>query len=109
VTVLGVELIALGLALPAAFAVPVARLALRPRSAATLDVRVCQLPGAVCVALWVLSGISLIAKDGGGLYLLMAGVLVALAASVAGAWSLLTGAEARAELDDGLRDNQIDP
>ena len=45
VTVLGVELIALGLALAAAFPVPVARMVLRPESAASVDVRLRQLPG----------------------------------------------------------------
>ena len=108
VTVLGVALIALGLALAAAFSVPVARMALRSESSASMDVRIRQLPGAICVVLWVLGGVSLIVRRGGGLYVVMAGVLVALTACVGGAWSLLTGAEARAELYDEHPESQGD-
>jgi len=101
-TILGVELVALGVVLAAAFAVPVARMVFRPQSAIPVDVRIRQVPGLVVVVLWVLSGVSLLIRHGGGLYLLMVGVLVALAGCVVGAWSLLAGAEARAELPEEL-------
>jgi hypothetical protein len=106
VTVLGGELIALGVALAAGFAVPLARLVFQSDGDAPVDSQIRQVSGFVGIALWILSGVSLILRRGGGLYLLMAGVLLAIATCIGGAWSLLAGAEAQAELDDELRDDR---
>ena len=65
-----------------------------------LDVRVRQAVAWVALALWVASGVSLIIGHGGGLYILLIGVVILLNISVSGAWSLLTGSEARAEQQD---------
>ena len=45
----------------------------------------------VAVALNFAAGISLIVGRGGGLYLLMAALLIAMVSNVSGAWSLLMG------------------
>lgn len=100
--VLGAELLGVGLITALAFAVPVARLA-RIAGPRELDVRVRQAVAWVALALWVVSGMSLIVGRGGGLYILLVGVVIVLNICVGGAWSLLTGSEARAELQDAAR------
>jgi hypothetical protein len=96
---LGAELIGVAFITSLAFAVPVARLA-RIAGPSELDVRVRQAVAWVALALWVVSGVSLIVGHGGGLYILLIGVVILLNISVGGAWSLLTGSEARAEQQD---------
>ena len=97
--VLGAELITIGVLAAGTFALPVARLGRKaPSGSAPLDVRVRQAVMWASLALWVLSGVSLIIGFGGGLYILLVAVLVALNVCVGGAWSLLTGNEALAEV-----------
>jgi modulator of FtsH protease len=95
----GAELIVVGVITSVAFAAPVLRLA-RIAERSDVDVRVRQAVAWVGLALWVLSGISLIIGHGGGLFILLVGVIIVLNVSVGGAWSLLTGSEAQAELQD---------
>jgi hypothetical protein len=102
---LGGELIAVGLITSVAFAVPVARLA-RISGPTDADVRVRQIAAWVVLVLWLVSGISLIIGHGGGLYILLVAIVIALNIWVGGAWSLLTGSEARAELDDAAGGRQ---
>jgi hypothetical protein len=97
---LGAELIGVGLIASLGFALPVARLA-RIAGSIDLDVRVRQAVAWAGLALWALSGVSLVVGHGGGLYVLLIAVVLALTICVGGAWSLLTGSEARAELHDG--------
>lgn len=108
VTVLGAEMIALGVALAAGFAVPLARLTLQPDAKTPIDAQIRQVVALFAIALWILSGVSLIVRHGGGLYLLMGGVVLAFAVCVGAAWSLLAGAEARAELNDALRGDRTE-
>jgi hypothetical protein len=101
---LGIELVVLGLMTGVAFAVPVARLdRIAPPD---VDVRIRHLFAWTAQALWVLSGLSLIVAWGGGFYLLLIAVLIALSTCVGGAWSLLTGSEARQELEEAARSRE---
>jgi hypothetical protein len=96
---LGAELIGVGVIASLGFALPVARLA-RIAGSIDLDVRIRQAVAWAGLALWALSGVSLVVGHGGGLYILLIGVVILLNISVSGAWSLLTGSEARAEQQD---------
>lgn len=57
----------------------------------TLGFRARVVAAAVAVALNLTAGASLIARRGGGLYFLIAALLLALVTNVSGAWALLVG------------------
>jgi hypothetical protein len=92
---LGAELIVAVFAFWMLFYVPVVRL-LRAHASVERQVLVRIGIAATGSALWVATGISLLVRSGGGLYLLVPGVIVATVVNVAGAWSILMGTESDA-------------
>jgi hypothetical protein len=69
--------------------VPLARM--RSNIRLTLGFRARVVAAAVAVAPNLTAGASLIARRGGGLYFLIAALLLALVTNVSGAWALLVG------------------
>jgi len=86
---LGIEIVIGGVVSVAVTAVPI--LLMRSQVPTTLGFHARVVSLTVAVALNFAAGISLIVGRGGGLYLLMAALLIAMVSNVSGAWSLLMG------------------
>jgi hypothetical protein len=86
---LGVELLVGGVVGAVMTGVPLVRM--RSNLRLTLGFRARVVAAAVAVALNLTAGASLIARRGGGLYFLIAALLLALVTNVSGAWALLVG------------------
>jgi hypothetical protein len=86
---LGVELLIGGFVGAVVVGMPLARSPANIRSTVGFLTRV--VAAAIAISLNLAAGASLIAHAGGGLYLLTAGLLLALITNVSGAWALLVG------------------
>lgn len=86
---LGVELLLGGVAAVVVTGIPL--LEMRSQLPNTLGFHARVVALTVALALNFAAGVSLIVRAGGGLYLLVAALLIAMVANVSGAWSLLMG------------------
>ena len=86
---LGVELLIGGVIGFAVTAMPIIRM--RAELPSSLGFRVRLLALTVALGLNFAAGVSLIVRAGGGLYLLIAALLIAMVTNVSGAWALLVG------------------
>jgi hypothetical protein len=86
---LGVELLFGGVAAIAVTAIPIVRMRSQLPTTLAFHTRVVALT--VSIALNFAAGVSLIVRRGGGLYLLLAALVIAMVTNVSGAWSLLMG------------------
>lgn len=86
---LGIELLVGGIVGAVVTGVPLARM--RSNLPLTLGFRTRVVAASVAVALNLTAGASLIARRGGGLYFLIAALLLAMVTNVSGAWALLVG------------------
>ena len=86
---LGVELLLGGVVAIAVTAVPIVLMRSQLPTTLAFHARVVALT--VAIALNLAAGVSLIVRRGGGLYLLLTGLLIAMVTNVSGAWSLLMG------------------
>jgi hypothetical protein len=86
---LGIELLVGGVVGAVVTGVPLLRMTSGLRL--TLGFRARVVAATVAIALNLAAGASLIARRGGGLYLLIAALLLALVTDVSGAWALLVG------------------
>ena len=86
---LGIELLVGGVVAAIVTGVPLMRMTSNLRLTLGFQARV--VATALAVALNLTAGASLIARRGGGLYFLIAALLLALVTNVSGAWSLLVG------------------
>ena len=86
---LGIELLLGGVVAIAITGIPIIHM--RSLLPTTLPFRARLVALATAIALNFGAGVSLIVRRGGGLYLLVAGLLIAMVANVSGAWSMLMG------------------
>lgn len=86
---LGVELLLGGVVAIAVTAVPIVLMRSQLPTTLAFHARVVALT--VAIVLNLAAGVSLIVRRGGGLYLLLTGLLLAMVTNVSGAWSLLMG------------------
>jgi hypothetical protein len=86
---LGIELLVGGIAGAIVTGIPLVRM--RRHLPSTLGFKARVFAAAVATALNLSAGASLIARRGGGLYLLISALLIALVANVSAAWALLVG------------------
>jgi len=86
---LGIELLLGGAAAVAVTSVPIIQM--RSHLPRTLGFQARVVALSVALALNFGAGVSLILGSGGGLYLLIAALLIAMVTNVSGAWSLLMG------------------
>jgi len=86
---LGIELLVGGVVGAVVTGVPLVRMTSNVRL--TLGFRARVVSVALAIALNLTAGVSLIARRGGGLYFLIAALLLALVTNVSGAWALLVG------------------
>lgn len=88
-TALGIEVLVGGVIAVALVGFPLLRL--RPEEPPTLGFQARIAAAAIAIALNIAAGLSLMAGQGGGLYLLIAALLLALVTNVSAAWSMLVG------------------
>lgn len=88
-TALGVELLIGGVLGAIVTGIPIFRM--KSQLPSTVGFRARVVAATVAIALNLAAGASLIARRGGGLYLLIGALLVALVTNVSGAWALLVG------------------
>jgi hypothetical protein len=88
-TALGIELLIGGVVASIVTGGPLVRMT--PNLPLTRGFRARVVAAVVAITLNLMAGASLIARRGGGLYFLMAALLLALVANVSAAWSLLVG------------------
>lgn len=86
---LGIELLLGGVAAVVVTGVPIVQM--RSQLPTTLGFHARVVALTVAIALNFAAGISLIVGSGGGLYLLVSALLIAMVTNVSGAWSLLMG------------------
>jgi hypothetical protein len=86
---LGVEVLIGGVVGAVVTGIPLVRM--RPGLPSTIGFRGRVIAAALAVALNLTAGVSLMARRGGGLYFLIAALLLALVTNVSGAWALLVG------------------
>lgn len=84
---LGIEVLLGGIAAAAVTVLPIVQL--RVALPLTLGFRARLVTATVAIALNFAAGVSLIIRRGGGLYLLLAALLLAMVTNVSGAWSML--------------------